>query len=69
MQNSKELVDVLRYIDEVLINEFPTKQYRPEYLILSILDNEKCHANIILDGVLMSETMEHLRQFYYDELK
>lgn len=69
MQNSKELIDVLNYIDEVLINEFPTKQYRPEYLILSILDNSKCHANLILDGVLMSETMEHLRNFYCDELK
>lgn len=69
MQNSKELIEVLNYIDEVLINEFPTKEYRPDYLILSILDNSKCHANLILDGVLMSETMEHLRNFYCDELK
>ena len=36
---------------------------------MSILDNSKCHANLILDGVLMSETMEHLRNFYCDELK
>ena len=69
IKNSQELIDVLNYIDEVLNNEFPTNEYTAEYLILSILDNATCHANIIMDNVLMSENMEYLRQYYYDEIK
>ena len=69
VKNTQELKDVLDYIDNVLNNEFPTKEYTPEYLILSILDNPKCHANMIMDNVLMSESMDYLRQHYYGELK
>lgn len=69
IKNTQELNDVLEYIDNVLNHEFPTSEYTPEYLILSILDNTKCHANMIMDNILMSESMDYLRQKYYDELK
>lgn len=69
LKNSRELDDVLEYMYDVLNNEVPTDEYTAEYLILAILDKPTCHANMIMDNVLMSENMEYLRQHYYDEIK
>ena len=69
LRRTQEYQDVFAYMQGVLYNEFPTQEFTPEYLILSILDNARCHANILMDNVLMSESMEYLRMHYYDELK
>lgn len=66
---TQEFQDVYSYIENVLGNEFPTNEFTADYLILSILDNTKCHANIIMDNLLMSESMDYLRQHFYEELK
>ena len=54
----------MNYMTITLYNEFPTDALTIEYLILSILDNRNCHANIILDNCLMSENIEELRKIY-----
>lgn len=61
---SFELQEVLSYMIDVLVNEFPTDVFTPEYLIVSILDTKKCHANMFLDNYLMSNNMEELREIY-----
>ena len=66
---SYELQEVLSYMIDVLVNEFPTEVFTPEYLIVSILDVKKCHANLFLDNYLMSNNMEELREIYTSVLK
>ena len=66
---SYELQEVLSYMIDVLSNEFPTEIFTPEYLIVSILDVKKCHANLFLDNYLMSNNMEELREIYTSVLK
>ena len=61
---SFELQEVLSYMVDVLVNEFPTEVFSPEYLIVSILDTKKCHANLFLDNYLMSNNMDELREIY-----
>ena len=59
-----EMNEVLSYVTDTLINEFPTDVLTPEYLILSMLDVRNCHANLILDNCLMSNNIEELRKVY-----
>jgi len=66
---SYELQEVLSYMIDVLVNEFPTDVFTPEYLIVSILDIKKCHANMFLDNYLMSNNMDELREIYTSVLK
>ena len=66
---SYELQEVLTYMIDVLANEFPTDVFTPEYLIVSILDVKKCHANLFLDNYLMSNNMDELREIYINVLK
>lgn len=61
---SRELQNLIAYIEEVLAKEFPTDTFSPEYMITAILDNKKCHANAILDNCLISSHMEELRGIY-----
>ena len=64
-----ELAEVLGYMTEVLINEFPTDFFTPEYLMVSILDNKNCHAYKMLDKCLTSNNMEELKEAYIDVIK
>jgi len=66
---SYELQEVMSYMIDILVNEFPTEIFTPEYLIVSILDTKKCHANMFLDNYLMSNNMEELREIYTSVLK
>jgi ATP-dependent Clp protease ATP-binding subunit ClpC len=59
-----EMSEVMTYMTDTLINEFPTEVLTPEYLILSMLDVRNCHANLILDNCLMSNNIEELRKVY-----
>ena len=67
-EKTKEYKDVLDYMENVIGNEFPTAEFTPYHLILSIFDSNKCHANIIMDNVLMSDTMDSLREYYSKEI-
>ncbi len=59
-----ELSEVYSYMTDKLLIEFPTDTLSPEYLILSILDNKNCHANLILDNCLMSNNIDELRDIF-----
>ena len=59
-----ELSEILEYMNDTLNNEFPTDVFTLEYLVLSILDNKNCHANLILDSCLMSDNLDALRKVY-----
>ena len=63
-----EFNEVMDYMTSTLHNEFPTDVLTLEYLILAILDNRNCHANMILDNCLMSENIEELRKIYVSVL-
>ena len=63
-----ELEEVIGYMTSTLYDEFPTDILTLEYLILSILDNKNCHANMILENCLMSENIEELRKIYVSVL-
>lgn len=64
-----EMESLLSYMTDNLAIEFPTDTLTPAYLILSILDNRNCHANLILDNCLMSDNLEELKAIYADALK
>ena len=66
---SYELQEVLEYMIDILATEFPTDVFTPEYLMVSILDTKKCHANVILDNYLTSKNIEELRDVYTGILK
>lgn len=65
---TKELNDLLSYVEDVLINEFPSKTITQEHLVTAILDKRKCHANIILDNCLMTENIDKLRNVFISYL-
>ena len=64
-----EMNEVLSYMTDTLVNEFPTDVVTPEYLILSMLDVRNCHANLILDNCLMSNNIEELRKVYVSAIE
>ena len=63
-----EFNEVMNYMTTTLYNEFSTDVLTMEYLILAILDNRNCHANMILDNCLMSENIDELRKIYVSVL-
>ena len=66
---TKELVTVLNYMTDILVNEFPTDVFTPEYLMVSILDNKDCKAYRLLDDCLMSDNMQELKEAYINVIK
>ena len=64
-----EMNEVMSYMTDTLVNEFPTNVITPEYIILSILDVRNCHANLILDNCLMSNNIEELRKVYVSAIE
>ena len=65
---SYELNGVISYMKDVLGLEYPTDTYTLDYLIVSLLDSKKCHANIILDNCLMSDNIKSLREVYMSSI-
>ena len=63
-----ELEEVLSYMTGTLLLEFPTNVLTPAYLMLAILDNRNCHANLILDNCLMSDNLDELKDVYANVL-
>lgn len=68
-QITLEYKDIITYMTDVLAFEFPSKELTADHLVLSILDGQKCHAYIILDNILMDNTIEYLRDYYADRVK
>ena len=64
MKKNTEYKDILAYMLDILGNEFPTAEFNPEYIMLAILDNPRCHANLVMDNILMTDTLDYLRNYY-----
>ena len=64
MKKNTEYKDILSYMLDILGNEFPTSEFTPEYIMLAILDNPRCHANLVMDNILMTDTLDYLRNYY-----
>ena len=64
MEKNTEYKDILSYMLDILGNEFPTAEFTPEYIMLAILDNPRCHANLVMDNILMTDTLDYLRNYY-----
>lgn len=64
MKKNTEYKDILAYMLDILGNEFPTAEFTPEYIMLAILDNPRCHANLVMDNILMTDTLDYLRSYY-----
>ena len=64
MEKNTEYKDILAYMLDILGNEFPTAEFTPEYIMLAILDNPRCHANLVIDNILMTDTLDYLRSYY-----
>ena len=66
---SRELQNVISYMNDVLSKEFPTDVFTPDYIITAILDNKKCHAFALLENCLMDSHLDELRNLYGESLK
>jgi ATP-dependent Clp protease ATP-binding subunit ClpC len=74
MNNNKidysiELNTVIDYAKDVLLSEFPNKELTIEYILLSILDTRKCHANLIIGSFLVNNHFDNLRNAYHSILE
>lgn len=69
MSYSVELNGVLSYMVDVLGQEFPSKVFTAEHLIVAILDSKNSHANLILDTCLMTRNLNEIKKIYVDFLK
>lgn len=63
---SIELQNVITYMIETLGEEYPTELFTPEYLLMSIIDNKKCHANIILNNCVSRYKFMAFKTAYHD---
>ena len=69
MKKNTEYEDILVYMIDVLGSEFPTVEFTSEYIMLAILDNPRCHANMLMDNILMTDTLDYLHNYYADIIK
>lgn len=66
---SKELKDVMSYMTEILINEFPTNTLTEDYLMASILDNKRSHAKMLLENCLMKSSLNDIKKYFTENIK
>lgn len=61
---SNELNSVINNIDDVLSKKYNTNYIGSEHLLISILEDDKCHANMILNVCVNKENMLSIRDIY-----
>lgn len=65
---SKELSNILSYIENELLNETNIKHITPEHFIISVIENKMCFANVILNNLLMEDTLNEVSRIIYSAL-
>lgn len=65
---TKELADIIEYINNNLLQEYPSEKVTPEYFVLAVLNNESCYAYNTISQVMLTETIEVLRTWCYKHL-
>lgn len=56
-----EFKRLLKYIKGELLNKYPIDKIGIEYFIISVIDDEKCIANQMLEVVMLSEAQQFLK--------
>lgn len=65
---SKELDEVVLYMETSIFNEIPSKEFTPEHFVLAMLDTKNCHAHMILESYLMNNNIISLRELFANAL-
>lgn len=65
---TQELQNLIGYM-KTLFSDYPSGRITIEYFILSILEQRKNRAYNLLDSKLTSESMQAIREIYYNEIK
>lgn len=66
---SNELNNIIENINEILPKRYNTKHIGPEHLLIAILEDDKCHANMILSVSIDKKNMLSIRDIYSQYLK
>jgi len=61
---SDDLINILKYVETTLINEFPSKNIVSEYFIVGVLENKNCLAYTALEDCLMAEIIKSIVDEY-----
>lgn len=61
---SDDLINILKYVETTLINEFPSKNIVSEYFIVGVLENKNCLAYTALEDCLMTEIIKSIVDEY-----
>lgn len=67
-KSTKELTDVIEYINNTLLGEYPTEKITSEYFLLAILNNEDCYAYRTISQIMLTETIDVLRSWCYKHI-
>lgn len=65
---SSELVNILKYMHEVVIEEYPTNKITTDYFIFTSLLYKDSLAHEALSRILLDNTIDELKLLFHDEL-
>ena len=60
MDRSGELNNLIRYMEDVVVKDYPTTVITPHYLMLAILQEKKSNAYIILSNCLTTQSFQQI---------
>jgi ATP-dependent Clp protease ATP-binding subunit ClpC len=64
-----ELQDIMKYMGNTIVNEFPCKNTTVTHLLLSILDSTKSRAYMAIYSRLTTDSIQSLKEYCRDELE
>lgn len=65
---TKELKDIFDYIQNTLLKEYDCDKISTEYFVLAVLMNESCVGHKVLSKIMLSETIEKAKVYFYQWL-
>ena len=65
---TKELKDIFDYIQNTLLKEYDCDKISTEYFVLAVLMNEFCVGHKVLSKIMLSETIEKAKVYFYQWL-
>ena len=66
---TNELSEVLSYMTDALIREFPTTKATPEHFIVSVLDKKNCNAYVLLSSFMRAQNLEDIKNVFITHIK
>ena len=65
---TKELKDLFDYIQNTLLKEYDCDKISTEYFVLAVLMNESCIGHKVLSKIMLSDTIEKAKLYFYQWL-